>query len=262
LKLLLAAESIVLAAVIISTPPAAAGTWTDTAVPPATDEPFASTSVDVPETPLAEQWRSAWAEVQSEVTVPSHCGAQPGGCSSPASIRFLKILESARAHDGLIKLAIINGGVNAAIRYAGIQQARVEYPWSSAAAIFTSRRGACMEFAIAKYMALLRSEWPSSDMRLVLAWPDGASEPHMVLAARYEGRWYILDNLRSAILPDAKVENYVPLFVLDHLGVRKLVPEFIPTDSPAREARARAQRRRMITTELRNNEPRPDGGTP
>jgi len=27
----------------------------------------------------------------------------------------------------------------------------------------------------------------------------------MVLAARYEGRWYILDNLRSAILPDAKV---------------------------------------------------------
>lgn len=173
-----------------------------------------------------------------------------------------KSLESARGRDGLIKLAIINGGVNAAIRYAGIQQALVEYPWSSAAAIFTTRRGSCMEFAIAKYIALLQSEWPSNDIRLVLAWPDGGSEPHMVLAARYEGGWYILDNLRSAILSDIKLENYVPLFVLDHLGVRKLVPEFTATDSAARDARADAYRRRMITTELRNNEPRPDGGTP
>ena len=261
MNLRLAAESLAFAAAVTLPSPAIAGAWAYKAAA-ATDEPFASTSIDAPETPLVEQWRSVWAEIQSGFAALPHCGAQPGRCSAAASIRFQKILESARAHDGFVKLAIINAGVNAAIRYAGIQRARLEYPWSSAAAMFTSRRGACTEFAIAKYMALLQSEWPASDMRLVLAWPDGASEAHMVLAARYEGRWYVLDNLRSAILTDAKLENYVPLFVLDHLGVRKLVPEFIPTDSPTREARASEYRRRMITGELRNNEPRPDGGTP
>jgi predicted transglutaminase-like cysteine proteinase len=259
-NLRLAAEALALAAAITLLSPAIAGAWV--AVPAATEEPFASTGIDAPETPLAEQWRSVWAEIQSGFTALSHWGAQPGRCSAAASIRFQKILESARAHDRFVKLAIINAGVNAAIRYAGIQQARLEYPWSSAAAMFTSRRGACTEFAIAKYMALLQSDWPANDIRLVLAWPDGASEPHMVLAARYEGRWYILDNLRSAILTDARLENYVPLFVLDHLGVRKLVPEFIPTDSPARDARASAYRRRMIASGLRNNEPRQDGETP
>jgi predicted transglutaminase-like cysteine proteinase len=208
-----------------------AGAWVYQAVPAATDEPFASTSIDAPEIPLAEQWRSVWAEIQSDIAALSLCGAQQGRCSSAASIRFGKILESARGRDGLIKLAMINAGVNAAIRYAGIQPVRVEYPWSSAAAIFTTQRGSCMEFAIAKYIALLQSEWPSNDIRLVLAWPDGAGQPHMVLAARYEARWYILDNLRSAVLTDTRLENYVPLFVLDHLGVRKLVPEFIATDS-------------------------------
>jgi predicted transglutaminase-like cysteine proteinase len=261
-NLRLAAESLALALAVTILSPATAGAWVYKAVPAATGEPFASTSIDAPETPLAEQWRSVWTELQSDITALSQCGTQQDRCSSAASIRFGKILESARGRDGLIKLAIINGGVNAAIRYAGIQPARVEYPWSSAAAMFSSRRGTCMEFAIAKYMALLQSEWPANDIRLVLAWPDGASEPHMVLAARYAGRWYVLDNLRSAILTDARLENYVPLFVLDHLGVRKLVPEFIAADSPARDARASAHRRRMITTELRNNEPRPDGGTP
>jgi predicted transglutaminase-like cysteine proteinase len=254
--------ALALAAAVTIISPATAGAWVYKAVPAATDEPFASTSIDAPETPLAEQWRSVWAELQSDITALSQCGTQQGRCSSAASIRVGKILESARAHDGFVKLAIINGGVNAAIRYAGIQQARLEYPWSSAAAMFTTRRGNCMEFAIAKYMALLQSEWPANDIRLVLAWPDGASEPHMVLAARYEGRWYILDNLRSAILTDARLENYIPLFVLDHLGVRKLIPEFIPTDSPARDARASAYHRRTITSELRNNEPRQDGETP
>src|SRR5262245_42961327 len=201
-NLRLAAEALALAATLLS--PAIAGAWAYEAVPAATDEPFASTSIDAPETPLVEQWSSVWAEIQSGFTALSHCGAQPGRCSAAASIRFQKILESARAHDGFVKLAIINAGVNAAIRYAGIQQARLEYPWSSAAAMFTSRRGACTKFAIAKYMTLLQSEWPTSDMRLVLAWPDGASEAHMVLAARYAGRWYILDNLRSAVLTDAK----------------------------------------------------------
>jgi predicted transglutaminase-like cysteine proteinase len=233
-NLRLAAESLALTAAMTIISPATAGAWVDSAPPPASEEPFASTSIDARQTRLAEQWRSAWAEIQSEITLASHCGAQPGRCSAAASIRFLKILESARAHDGFVKLAIINGGVNPAIRYAGLQQARHEYPWSSAAAIFTSRRGPCVEFAIAKYMALFQSGWPSRDIRLVLAWPDGASEPHMVLTARYDGRWYVLDNLRSAILTDARLENYIPLFVLDHLGVRKLVPEFISTDSPAR----------------------------
>jgi predicted transglutaminase-like cysteine proteinase len=242
MKLLVATISIAaLPAVAIFHLPAVAGEWIDASSASASDEPFASTRIDAPEGSLSQKWHSARAEIQSEIAILSECNAQLDRCSSPAAIRFLKILERARAYDGFAKLAIVNSGVNAAIRYASdVPQHGVDDPWPAALAAFTSQRGVCTDFAIAKYTALFQAGWPLSDMRLVLVWPQGAGESHMILAARHNGQWLILDSARSAILPDTKLRNYVPLFVLDHLGVGQLFPQFVGAQSRLQEGRTNA----------------------
>jgi hypothetical protein len=44
----------------------------------------------------------------------------------------------------------------------------------------------------------------------------------MVVAALWQDRWYILDNLTLVLVPDA-LSDYQPLLVLDDQGVRSYV---------------------------------------
>jgi predicted transglutaminase-like cysteine proteinase len=183
-----------------------------------TDGPFASTSLRAPEGPLENKWQLALADIYSELAILSDCRARPDRCLSPAATRFLKIVERAAPFAGIAKLAMVNSGINAAIRRDFRQRAEGGDPWPTALATFTAGRGVCMHFSIAKYTALLLGGWPANDMRLVMVWPDGGDLPHMILAARYSGHWHILDNLRSAVLVDSQIRNYVALFTFDHRG--------------------------------------------
>jgi predicted transglutaminase-like cysteine proteinase len=186
-----------------------------------TDEPFTSAGVSAPQGALTDKWQLALAEINSELAILSECWARPDRCLSPAARRFLNIVERARPYEGFARLAIVNSGVNAAIQRDAARAGSADH-WPMTLSTFTAGRGACMHFAIAKYTALLLGGWPANDMRLVIVWPDRVDQPHMVLAARHNGRWYILDNLRSAVIMDVKATNYVPLFVFDYRGARGL----------------------------------------
>ncbi len=48
-------------------------------------------------------------------------------------------------------------------------------------------------------------------------------EDHAVAAVRLDGRWLTLDNRRMAMVEDAYVRNYRPLFVIDQHGVMEYV---------------------------------------
>jgi predicted transglutaminase-like cysteine proteinase len=188
------------------------------------DQPFASTGVGITQGPLPDKWQLALADIHSEIAILAGCRARPDQCLSPEAARFLKIVERARPHEGFAKLAVVNSGVNAAIQRAtDMQQPRVDDPWPTALATFASGRGVCTHFAIAKYTALLLGGWRENDLRLVMVWPNGAGVSHMVLAARHNGQWQILDNTRSAIIIDTKLTNYVPLLVFDLGGASQLV---------------------------------------
>jgi hypothetical protein len=47
-----------------------------------------------------------------------------------------------------------------------------------------------------------------------------------VLAARLDGRWLILDNLRSELIEDSRVPNLTPVFAIDHRGVLLLAARY------------------------------------
>jgi predicted transglutaminase-like cysteine proteinase len=187
------------------------------------DEPFALTSVGAAQGVLADKWQLASAGINADLSILSDCHLRPAQCPSPA-IRFLRIVERANLHEGLAKLAILNSGVNIALQRDITQHTGTAEPWPTALSTFNAGRALCAHFAIAKYTALLFGGWPANDLRLVIVWPTGADQPHMVLAARHGGRWYILDNLRSALLVDLKATNYLALFVFDHRGARQLSP--------------------------------------
>ena len=45
-----------------------------------------------------------------------------------------------------------------------------------------------------------------------------SGEDHAVAAVRLDGHWLMLDNRRMAMVEDADVRNYRPLFVIDQSG--------------------------------------------
>jgi predicted transglutaminase-like cysteine proteinase len=80
--------------------------------------------------------------------------------------------------------------------------------------------GDCKAFSIAKYFALLEAGIAADHLRLVIV--HARSGNHMVVAALWQDRWFILDNLTLVLVPDA-LSDYVPLLVLDDKGVRSYV---------------------------------------
>jgi predicted transglutaminase-like cysteine proteinase len=57
------------------------------------------------------------------------------------------------------------------------------------------------------------------DLRIVIMRDTIRGEDHAVAAVQLDGDWLILDNQRMAMVEDAYVRNYRPLFVIDQYGV-------------------------------------------
>jgi ligand-binding sensor domain-containing protein len=59
------------------------------------------------------------------------------------------------------------------------------------------------------------------DLRIVVLRDTIRGEDHAVAMARLNDRWLTLDNRRMALVEDADVRNYRPLFVIDQHGVMR-----------------------------------------
>jgi hypothetical protein len=59
------------------------------------------------------------------------------------------------------------------------------------------------------------------DVRIVIMHDTIRGEDHAVAMARLDGHWLTLDNRRMAMVEDADVRNYRPLFVIDGQGLMR-----------------------------------------
>ena len=92
------------------------------------------------------------------------------------------------------------------------------------------------DYAIAKYAALIAAGFAEDDVRLVIVRDTAIGEDHAIVAARLDGNWIVLDNRRLAMVADAEMQHVVPLFVLDHDGVKQFTPALVagtPAATPA-----------------------------
>src|SRR6185437_1156400 len=107
--------------------------------------------------------------------------------------------------------------------------------WSSPLVTLAHAAGDCEDYAIVKYVALRLAGIAADDLRLVVLHDTVRGEDHAVTAARLDGHWLMLDNNRMAMIEDADIRNYRPLFVLDERGAMRYVDTPLMAALPGRD---------------------------
>jgi predicted transglutaminase-like cysteine proteinase len=191
---------------------------------PTLAEPFGLIAVPVETGELLTKWSSVEADIRAESEVLAHCRENAALCPSAARA-FLAIVAEGRVHTGRARIGVINRAINLAIRpMSDLAQWGVEDRWTAPLATFTSGFGDCEDYAIAKYVALTEAGVPAEDVRFVIVHDLAVEGGHAVVAVRLDDHWILLDNRWMSLVDNAEMQRVIPLFVLDHDGVRQFAP--------------------------------------
>lgn len=164
--------------------------------------------------PLLEKWRAARTELRIDIDIIAACRADPDACESGAAKRIIVIVDEARKRGGRALIGEINRAVNLTIAAASDKaQYGIEDRWASPLTTFTSGRGDCEDYALAKYAALHAAGFSNGELRLLIVRLPRSQTDHAVLSVRHDGRWLVLDNRRFALL-DVVHLDAVPLFTM------------------------------------------------
>jgi predicted transglutaminase-like cysteine proteinase len=201
-------------------------------------EPFGLFASPVSEGGLREKWLGVERKLDDERVQLALCDGDRERCVSPAALQLLAIVDSGRAREGRARLGEINRAINLAIRpMTDLAQYGQIDVWSSPLETFAHAAGDCEDYAIAKYVALRLAGISADDLRLVVMRDTIRGDGHAVAAARLDGHWLMLDNNRMAMVEDADMRNYRPLFVLDERGVMRYIDTpllaALPSPDPA-----------------------------
>ena len=185
-------------------------------------EPFGLSVSRVHGGGLQEKWMGVERKLDDERVQLALCDGDRTRCVSPAALQFLAIVDNARAREGRARLGEINRAVNLAIKPMSdlAQYGQIDV-WSSPLVTFATGAGDCEDYAIAKFVALRMAGLSPDDLRIVVMRDTVRGEDHAVAMARLDDHWLALDNRRMAMVEDADVRNYQPLFVIDDHGVMR-----------------------------------------
>src|SRR6476661_8114629 len=188
---------------------------------------------------LWDKWLSVQGRLDDERVQLALCEGDRERCASPAALRFLAIVDNAKARQGRARLGEINRAINLAIHpMSDLAQYGEIDVWSSPLLTFTTGSGDCEDYAIAKFVALRLAGIAPNDLRIVIMRDTIHGGDHAVAAARLDGHWLTLDNRRMAMTEDGHIRNYRPLFVIDQYGVMQYVDAPLFAGAPGREPSA------------------------
>ena len=188
-------------------------------------EPFGLPAVPLAAGVLHDKWSGLARRVDDDMVQLALCDGDRERCVSPAALRLLAIVDSARLREGRAVLGEINRAVNLAIRAVSDEaQYREADVWASPLATFGRGAGDCEDYAIAKLAALRLAGIAADDLRILIVRDTARGEDHAVVAARLDGSWLTLDNRRMAMVEDTDVRNWRPTFVMDQDGIRRYAP--------------------------------------
>jgi predicted transglutaminase-like cysteine proteinase len=185
-------------------------------------EPFGLFAARLSGGGLLAKWQGVQRRLGDEMVQLALCEGDRDGCVSPAALRFLAIVDAAKARDGRARLGEINRAINLAIRpMSDLAQYGEIDVWSPPLATLARGAGDCEDYAIAKFVALRLAGLSPDDLRIVIMRDTISGEHHAVAAARLDGHWLTLDNRRMVMVEDAQITNYEPTFVIGHDGVKR-----------------------------------------
>jgi predicted transglutaminase-like cysteine proteinase len=199
-------------------------------------EPFGVSTSRIFAGPLREKWRNVERKLDDERVQIALCDGDRERCASPAALRFLAIVDSARSREGRARLGEVNRAINLAIRPMSDQAQYGEADvWTSPLVTFSHGAGDCEDYAIAKFVALRQAGISPDDLRIVIIRDTIRGEDHAVAAARLDGHWLALDNRRMAMVEDDNLKNYRPLFVIDQHGLMQYAEPPLLAENPERD---------------------------
>jgi predicted transglutaminase-like cysteine proteinase len=202
-------------------------------------EPFGLAASVLPDGGLRDKWLAMQRRLDDEMVQLALCEGDRDGCASSAALKFLDIVDAARAHEGRARLGEINRAINLAIRpIVDLAQHGQIDVWSSPLATLARGGGDCEDYAIAKFTALRRAGLSPDDLRIVVLHDTIQGEDHAVAAARLDGRWLMLDNRRMAMVEDANVRNFRPTFVIGARGVMRYIEAPLPAGAAGHDPAA------------------------
>jgi len=189
-----------------------------------------------------ESWLAVQRKLDDELVQLTLCDGDRERCVSPAALRFLAIVDNAKAREGRARLGEVNRAINLAIHpMSDLAQYGEIDVWSSPLLTFTTGRGDCEDYAIAKFVALHLAGIPPEDLRIVIMHDTIRRENHAVAAARLDGHWLTLDNRRMTMVEDGHIRNYRPLYVIDQYGVMQYADALVLAVAPNQRRGARGQ---------------------
>ena len=195
--------------------------------PPHALEPFDLIATPVSFGQVLTKWHGVETRIRADNEVFARCAEGDTHCPQGAR-NFLAIVAQGRALSGLVRIGVINRAVNLAIEpMSDMAQWGVPDRWSPPLETFTTGRGDCEDYAIAKYVALTAAGIPAQDVKLVIVRNTAANEDHAIVAVRNGGDWIMLDNRWLTLVKDVAMPKIIPEFVLDDAGVREFVPPAI-----------------------------------
>jgi predicted transglutaminase-like cysteine proteinase len=177
----------------------------------------------VSEGEILSKWVGVESEIREDEQVLARCRKNASSCPLAAQ-RFLAIVDEGRARSGRARIGVINRAINLAIiPTSDLVQWGVVDRWSAPLETFTTNRGDCEDYAIAKYVALRAAGVAPQDIKLIVVRNNDASENHAVVAVRLDGSWVILDNRSLALVPDREMWRATPVFEIDENGVSQFL---------------------------------------
>lgn len=208
-----------------------------TASPQPAPEPFGLAATALPAGGLRDKWLAVQRRLDDEMVQLALCEGDRDGCASAAALKFLDIVDAARAREGRARLGEINRAINLAVRPVSdlAQHGEIDV-WSSPLATLARGGGDCEDYAIAKFTALRRAGLSPDDLRIVVLHDTVHGEDHAVAAARLDGRWLMLDNRRMAMVGDADVRNFRPTFAIGQHGVMRYEDILLPAGTASNDS--------------------------
>ena len=125
-----------------------------TVAPRSAAEPFGLVALPVSAGNVLAKWSTVEAAIRADDEILARCRDNADRCP-PAAQNFLAIIAQGRAQTGRARVGVINRAINLAIQpMSDLAQWGVPDRWSAPLETFSTGRGDCEDYAIAKYVAL------------------------------------------------------------------------------------------------------------
>ena len=168
------------------------------------------------------KWFAVQAEIAREEAVLANCRTERA-CPEEAR-ELLDIVAAGVDRTGRARVGLINRAVNLALTPTSDEvQWGVPDRWSPPFETLQTHRGDCEDYAIVKYIALLRAGLSRDDVKIAILHNFLPNEDHALLAARVNGEWLILDDNKLALVRDTDVVKAQPKFLLDQDGAHRFI---------------------------------------